>query len=69
MNVSERVQKYRVGLRAAGLRPVQIWLPDTRLPGFADECRRQSKLLENDAQEQETLDWLAAAADTNGWEA
>jgi hypothetical protein len=25
-----------------GLRPVQIWLPDTRRPGFAEECRRQS---------------------------
>jgi hypothetical protein len=29
-------------LRAAGLRPVQIWVPDTRRPGFAEECRRQS---------------------------
>ena len=27
--VSERVQKRRDALRAAGLRPVQIWVPDT----------------------------------------
>lgn len=40
--VSERVQKRRDALRAAGLRPVQIWVPDTRRPGFAQECRRQS---------------------------
>jgi hypothetical protein len=43
--VSERVQKRRDTLRAAGLRPVQIWVPDTRRPGFAAECRRQSVLV------------------------
>lgn len=41
---SQRVKKHRDALRAAGLRPVQIWLPDTRAPGFADECRRQGRL-------------------------
>lgn len=38
----QRVQKRRERLRAAGLRPLQIWVPDTRRPGFAEECRRQS---------------------------
>jgi hypothetical protein len=27
----------------AGLRPVQIWVPDTRSPGFAAKCRRQAR--------------------------
>ena len=67
-SISERVQKHRAGLRAAGLRPVQIWVPDTRLPSFADECRRQSRLLRSDPHEQETLEWLAAASDTDEWE-
>lgn len=43
-NVNTRVQKHRDALRMAGLRPVQIWVPDTRRPGFAEECRRQSRL-------------------------
>lgn len=43
--VSERVQKRRDALRAAGLRPVQIWVPDTRQPGFAEECQRQARLV------------------------
>lgn len=67
-NTSERVQKHRMALRAAGLRPVQIWVPDTRRAGFAEECRRQSLILLGDAHERETLDWLEAAADTEGWE-
>jgi len=43
--VSQRVQKRREALRAAGLRPIQIWAPDTRRLGFAEECRRQSLLV------------------------
>jgi hypothetical protein len=43
--VNERVKRRREALRAAGLRPVQIWVPDTRKAGFADECRRQSRLV------------------------
>ncbi|QLF69848.1 antitoxin MazE family protein [Peteryoungia desertarenae] len=42
--VGHRVQKRRESLRAQGLRPVQIWLPDTRRPGFAEECARQARL-------------------------
>lgn len=67
-SISDRVQKHRAGLRACGLRPIQIWVPDTRRPGFVEECRRQSRLISNDPQEQETLAWLTTAADTEGWE-
>lgn len=63
----ERVQKHRQGLRASGLRPVQIWVPDVRRPGFAEECRRQSALLANDASERDVADWLEGVADRDGW--
>ena len=65
--IAERVRRHRDGLRAAGLRPVQIWVPDTRRPGFAEECRRQSRSLRDDPHEREILDWIEAAADTEGW--
>jgi hypothetical protein len=42
--IALRVQKRRDALRMAGLRPVQIWVPDTRSPNFAAECKRQSNL-------------------------
>ena len=66
-STSDRVQKHRMALRAAGLRPVQIWVPDTRRAGFAEECRRQSRALHADTHERETLTWLEVAADTDGW--
>ncbi|WP_409564344.1 antitoxin MazE-like protein [Methylobacterium sp. J-076] len=41
MSVRER----RDAVRAAGLRPVQIWVPDMRRPGFAGERLRQSRVV------------------------
>lgn len=69
-NVNQRVQKHRDGLRKAGLRPVQIWVPDTREPGFAEECRRQSRrVAEADANDY-GLDGLLDEAlnDVEGWD-
>ena len=69
--VAARVQKRREALRSAGLRPVQIWVPDTRRPDFAAECKRQSKLASEadsaDAEMQEFMDVLLS--DVDGWAA
>lgn len=67
-STSARVQKYRAALRESGLRPLQIWVPDTRRAGFAEECRRQSQLVQGDAHERETAGWLDAAADREDWQ-
>ncbi len=67
--IAERVQKRRAALRKAGLRPIQLWVPDTRRPEFADECRRQSKLAaQADMADIELLDFMDnALADVEGW--
>ena len=39
----KRMANYRQRMRAAGLRPVQIWVPDTRSPDFVEACRRQAQ--------------------------
>ena len=68
--ISERVQKHRDALRAAGMRPVQIWVPDTSRPGFADECRRQAALVARaDAADAELSAFMNTALDdVDGWE-
>jgi hypothetical protein len=66
-STADRVQKHREALRAAGLRPVQIWVPDVKRRGFAQECRRQSRKLYRDPDEKEILKWLARVAATEGW--
>lgn len=47
----DKVRSHRARLRAQGLRPIQIWVPDTRSPRFAAEARRQSRLIAESAQE------------------
>ena len=68
-HVNSRVQKHRDALRKTGLRPVQIWVPDTRRPNFADECRRQSRLAaEADTADTDMQDFVdEALADLDGW--
>lgn len=39
---NEKVRRHRARLREQGLRPLQVWVPDTRTQGFAEEARRQS---------------------------
>ncbi|WP_338879165.1 antitoxin MazE family protein [Achromobacter veterisilvae] len=67
--INARVQKHRDALRKAGLRPVQIWVPDTRRPGFAEECRRQSLAVAESDKADEQLERLMdeTAADVDGW--
>jgi len=60
--VTERVQKRRTALRAAGLRPLQIWVPDTRRPGFSEECHRQSMAVaQSDMGDTDISNFLDAA--------
>ena len=39
----QKVRAHRVRLRAQGLRPIQIWVPDTRSPAFAAAAKRQAR--------------------------
>jgi hypothetical protein len=64
-----KVARHRQRLRAAGLRPVQVWVPDTRNPTFAEQIRRQCLALKGDPAEADALRFTeAAATDIEGWE-
>ena len=67
LSSAERVERRRAALRAQGLRPVQIWVPDTRAPGFDEEARRQSRIVaEAEAQDPDIPFWEQLADDA--WE-
>ena len=63
----EKMQRYRDRLKDAGLRLVQIWVPDTRSKNFAAEVRRQSLLVSTSPDEYEVMNFIDAVADTDGW--
>ena len=48
-----KVAAHRARLRAQGLRPIRIWVPDTRSAGFAAEAHRQSRLIAESPEEAE----------------
>ncbi len=62
----EKVRAYRERLRRQGLRPVQIWVPDVRAPGFRSEARRQSAAVAGshfETDDQEFVDAVSAFDD------
>ena len=65
--VHENMKAYRQRMRKQGLRPLQLWVPDTRSPEIVAEFRRQSLALAGDPAEREILDWIEEGTDTEGW--
>lgn len=61
--VRERVNAYRARMRAQGLRPVQIWVPDVRSPEFASEAHRQSQLVAAADGACNDMDFVEAVSD------
>jgi hypothetical protein len=59
----KRMRAYRQKLRESGLRPVQIWVPDMRLPRMKEEAARQSRLAATATDEDASLSFIEAAAD------
>jgi antidote-toxin recognition MazE-like antitoxin len=57
------VHKHRNALRAAGLRPIQIWVPDVRSKSLAAQAHKQSLAISKSAQEQEDLAFIESIAD------
>ena len=65
--VRKSVQRYRERMRQAGFRLVQLWVPNTRAQGFAEECRRQSRAAaRNKRAESEVMTWIEAHEDAEG---
>ncbi|MCC6471487.1 MAG: antitoxin MazE family protein [Alphaproteobacteria bacterium] len=58
-----KVARYRARLRRQGLRPVQIWVPDTRAPRFAAEAHRQSRAAAASRHARRDMDFVEAIGD------
>jgi hypothetical protein len=59
-------KKRRERLRAEGLRPIEIWVPDVRSPHFVAEAHRQSLAVASSvhaAEDQAFLDSTSALSD------
>ncbi len=61
----DRVREHRARLRAQGLRPVQIWVPDTRSEEFRREARRQAQIIAKSPQETEDQAFIDSLQEWN----
>lgn len=59
----QKVREHRKRLRAQGLRPIQIWVPDVRSPEFRLEAHRQSLAIAAGALAQEDQAFIDAISD------
>ena len=60
----DRVRNYRERMRARGLRPIQIWVPDTRTAAFRTEAHRQSLAVAQSALAREDQDFIDMISDS-----
>jgi len=52
---------YRSRMRAAGLRPIQLWVSDTRARGFRAKCRAQAEAIaRGDPAGEDIMQFIAA---------
>jgi hypothetical protein len=56
-----KMQRYRQRLRAAGLRPLQIWVPDTTVTGVRRSLRAQSLRASHHRSDEDAQPFLDAA--------
>jgi len=62
----EKVREHRERLRAQGLRPIQIWVPDIRTPAFRQEAHRQSRAVAEAARADDDQAFIDAISDWSG---
>jgi Protein of unknown function (DUF3018) len=62
-DIRSRVRAHRARLRAQGLRPIQIWVPDVRSPDFAAEAHRQARLVADSSAANDDQDFVDAVSE------
>lgn len=58
-----KVRQHRERLRAQGLRPIQIWVPDVRAASFKSQAHRQSLAVAASARAGEDQAFIDAVSD------
>jgi hypothetical protein len=64
---AKRVRKHRDKMKAAGLKPVTIWVPDVNAPGFKERIAREIEIINADAESQRVMEEMLAHADFSDW--
>jgi hypothetical protein len=64
---AQKVQRHRAKLRAQGLKPIQIWMPDVNDPKFIAEAHRQSLAVAQSPHEKEDQAFIDSISELSDW--
>jgi len=68
LNSTQKMRQYRERLKASGLRPIQLWVPDVRSQKIINEVRKQSVRVSSDSKETGIMKFVESVMDHEGWE-
>ena len=66
-DVAKRVQKHRDKMKAAGLKPVTIWVPDVNAPEYKEKVARAVAAINADQEGMRVMEEMLALADFSDW--
>ena len=64
---AERVRKHREKMKAAGLKPVTIWVPDVNAPGYREALARDIARINADEESTRVMEDMLELADFSDW--
>jgi hypothetical protein len=64
VSAKDKSRTYRQRMETLGLRPIQIWVPDTRTQAFAEEARRQSLAVASSAKAEADQSFIEEISDS-----
>jgi hypothetical protein len=64
---AERVRKHREKMKAAGLKPVTIWVPDVNAPGYREALARDIAKINADEESTRVMEDMLELADFSDW--
>jgi hypothetical protein len=66
-DVAKRVRKHREKMKAAGLKPVTIWVPDVNAPGYREALARDIARINADEESTRVMEDMLELADFSDW--
>ncbi|MBC7579308.1 antitoxin MazE family protein [Tardiphaga sp.] len=64
---AERVRRHREKMKAAGLKPVTIWVPDVNAPGYREALARDIARINADEESTRVMEDMLELADFSEW--
>ncbi|ABD09152.1 conserved hypothetical protein [Rhodopseudomonas palustris HaA2] len=64
---AERVRRHRERMKAMGLKPVTIWVPDVDTPEFKAQLARAIDVINEDEESRRVLEGMLELGDFSDW--